>query len=244
MSVEVEPLVERPALAVTPSVPATALEGPERPSMGLAGRLAILTAALALLLVVGATEISLSWSARSRSEDFRDDLMSLANTLSALLTDLASLSPTDLHTEYADLVSTSKEIDWNAVLEPVGLSLHRDMSSYLGVQLHQAKGEGVLIDAVETGSAAARCGLQAGDTLLAIDGDIVTFETFKALLAHRVPRSPIQLTVLRGGNQIKLLGDSGVQYSHYQLIPSRQNADVTTAMTLFLPTTAKSPIVP
>jgi len=183
-----------------------------------------------------------------------DDVMRLLDTEfgsknraypeSALLTDLASLSQTDLHTEYADLVSTGKEIDWNAALEPVGLSLHREMSSYLGVQLHQAKGEGVLIDAIETGSAAARCGLQAGDTLLAIDGDTVTFDAFKTLLADRLPRSPIQLTVLRRGSQIKLLGDSGVRYSHYQLIPSRQDADVATAMTLFLPTTAKSPIVP
>src|SRR6185437_4210268 len=70
MSVEVEPLVQRPALAETPVVPATAPEGPGRPSMGLAQRLAILTAGLALLLVPGATEISLSWSARSRLEDF------------------------------------------------------------------------------------------------------------------------------------------------------------------------------
>ena len=95
MSVEVEPLVQRPALAETPVVPATAPEGPGRPSMGLAQRLAILTAVLALLLVLGATEISLSWSARSRLEDFRDDTMSLANTLSALLTDLAPTGDPD-----------------------------------------------------------------------------------------------------------------------------------------------------
>jgi len=95
MGVELEPLVQNPTLAAPSTVPAAALEGPERPSMGLAQRLAILTAALALLLVLGATEISVSWSARSRLEDFRDDAMSLANTLSALLTDLAPTGDPD-----------------------------------------------------------------------------------------------------------------------------------------------------
>jgi signal transduction histidine kinase len=88
MAVNAEPLVRHPGFAA----PA---ETAERPSMGLAQRLAILTAALALLLVLGATEISLSWSARSRVEDFRDDAMSLANTISALLTDIAPTGDPD-----------------------------------------------------------------------------------------------------------------------------------------------------
>jgi two-component system, NtrC family, sensor kinase len=87
-TVNAEPLISHPAF------PAAA-EAVERPSMGLAQRLAILTAALALLLVLGATEISLSWSARSRIEDFRDDAMSLANTISALLTDIAPTGDPD-----------------------------------------------------------------------------------------------------------------------------------------------------
>jgi hypothetical protein len=84
MGVEIERLA-RPALPAA----VAAMGGPERPSMPLAQRLAILTALLALILVLGATEISLSWSARSRLEDFRDDAMALANTLSALLVDIA-----------------------------------------------------------------------------------------------------------------------------------------------------------
>ena len=84
MSVEIERLAQG-------SVPARLddIGVRERPSMALARRLAILTAILALVLVLGATEISLSWSERSRLEDFRDDAMALANTLSALLTDIA-----------------------------------------------------------------------------------------------------------------------------------------------------------
>lgn len=68
---------------------APARDGSERPSMGLVGRLVILTAVFSLLLVLGATEISLSWSARSRIEDFHDDAVSLSTTLAALLSSVA-----------------------------------------------------------------------------------------------------------------------------------------------------------
>jgi signal transduction histidine kinase len=55
------------------------------PPMGLPRRLAFLTAIMAILLVMGATEIALSWSARTRLEDFRLESVSLANTLASLL---------------------------------------------------------------------------------------------------------------------------------------------------------------
>src|SRR6478752_1911016 len=53
--------------------------------MGLPRRLAFLTAIMAVLLVLGATEIALSWSARTRLEDFRLESVALANTLASLL---------------------------------------------------------------------------------------------------------------------------------------------------------------
>ncbi len=53
--------------------------------MGLPRRLAVLTAAMAIVLVTGATEIALWWSARTRLEDFRLETVALANTLASLL---------------------------------------------------------------------------------------------------------------------------------------------------------------
>jgi signal transduction histidine kinase len=53
--------------------------------MGLPRRLAVLTAVMAMLLVTGATEIALWWSARTRLEDFRLESVALANTLASLL---------------------------------------------------------------------------------------------------------------------------------------------------------------
>src|SRR3954449_13012392 len=55
------------------------------PRMGLPRRLAFLTAIMAILLVLGATEIALSWSARTRLEDFRLESVALAKTLASLL---------------------------------------------------------------------------------------------------------------------------------------------------------------
>ena len=60
-----------------------------KPPLGLARRLAFLTAAMAVLLVLGATEIALSWSARTRLEDFRLESVALANTLASLLVRVA-----------------------------------------------------------------------------------------------------------------------------------------------------------
>lgn len=59
------------------------------PPMGLPRRLAALTAIMALVLVTGATEIALAWSARTRLEDFRLESVALANTLASLLVRVA-----------------------------------------------------------------------------------------------------------------------------------------------------------
>lgn len=53
--------------------------------MGLASRLALLTAVLALALVLGATELALGWSARSRLEDRRRESVELASTWATYL---------------------------------------------------------------------------------------------------------------------------------------------------------------
>lgn len=65
-----------------PSEPESESAGPR---MGLPWRLALLTAVMAVLLVLAATEIALSWSARTRLEDFRLESVALANTLASLL---------------------------------------------------------------------------------------------------------------------------------------------------------------
>lgn len=60
-----------------------------RPPLGLPTRLAVLTAVMSLLLVLGATETALSISERSRLDDLRDASVAMANTLAAFLTRIA-----------------------------------------------------------------------------------------------------------------------------------------------------------
>lgn len=56
------------------------------PRLGLPRRLAAITALLAVLLVMGATELALSLAERSRLEDLREESVDLATTLAAYLT--------------------------------------------------------------------------------------------------------------------------------------------------------------
>ena len=74
-----EPPTSEPPTSADPEL------DPVGPPMGLPRRLAFLTAIMAVLLVLGATEIALSWSARTRLEDFRLESVALANTLASLL---------------------------------------------------------------------------------------------------------------------------------------------------------------
>jgi two-component system NtrC family sensor kinase len=77
---------KRPSLPVFYEPPGTDSDSETvGPPMGLPRRLAFLTAVMAVLLVLGATEIALSWSARTRLEDFRLESVALANTLASLL---------------------------------------------------------------------------------------------------------------------------------------------------------------
>jgi len=77
---------ERPSVPVFYEPPSADWETERVGSpMGLPRRLAFLTAVMAVLLVLGATEIALSWSARTRLEDFRLESVALANTLASLL---------------------------------------------------------------------------------------------------------------------------------------------------------------
>jgi two-component system, NtrC family, sensor kinase len=79
-------------------VPADAVDASEDQHafpVGLATRLATLTAALAVVLVLGTTEIALRWSERSRLEDARREALTVGATLSSYLTRVAARGQRD-----------------------------------------------------------------------------------------------------------------------------------------------------
>jgi hypothetical protein len=67
--------------------------------MGLARRLALLTAVIAVALVLAATEVSLRWSERSRLDDRRRESVELATSWSEYLSRVAPHGERDAITQ-------------------------------------------------------------------------------------------------------------------------------------------------
>jgi putative serine protease PepD len=75
---------------------------------------------------------------------------------------------------------------------------------YLGIEGGTAAGTdpGALIASVVPGSPAEDAGLQAGDRVVAVDGDTVTsFGDFGVIIRRHGPGDQLDLTVVRGGNE-------------------------------------------
>ena len=92
--------------------------------LGLPARLAALTAALALVLVVAATEVALSWSGRSRREDLRLESVVLGNALAAYLARNAPTGDTVSLRQGLDDWSgrrSTQTLAWATVPTPAGL---------------------------------------------------------------------------------------------------------------------------
>ena len=71
----------------------------DSPDMGLARRLALLTAVIAVALVLGATEVALRWSERSRLDDRRRESVELATSWSEYLSRVAPQGERDAITQ-------------------------------------------------------------------------------------------------------------------------------------------------
>ena len=148
----------------------------------------------------------------------------------AILTAINAVVHQNLQPEYARLVESSKEIDWNPALAPAGLQLQRDPTPFLGIRLAEAQGSnqpGALIQTVETGHAAARMGLLAGDRILRIalntggrsDARTVNVDNFHDVV-HSLPRhASLLLEVQRDSQILQLSGVVGEVFDHHQLMP-------------------------
>jgi putative serine protease PepD len=64
-------------------------------------------------------------------------------------------------------------------------------------------GPGVRVQQVLDGSAAAAAGIQAGDIVVAMDGqDIADLRSYSGALKAHAPGDTVQVTVLRDGEQV------------------------------------------
>jgi S1-C subfamily serine protease len=81
----------------------------------------------------------------------------------------------------------------------------QDLSGQLGKYFGAPDGEGVLITNVESDSAAAKAGLQAGDVITKVDGDRVrTLAELRDHLRDKREVKSVALSVLRKGSEISI----------------------------------------
>jgi S1-C subfamily serine protease len=69
---------------------------------------------------------------------------------------------------------------------------------WIGVSA-QSNSDGVLVAAVEAGGPAAAVGIQAGDTILALDGRLMKGRSFESAVASLKPGSRIVINYVHGG---------------------------------------------
>lgn len=90
--------------------------------------------------------------------------------------------------------------------------------AFLGITPGEEDDEapGVLIGSVETGSAAERMGLKAGDRITAINGSATgNFETLAELVRSMKPGDEVSVDALHDGAAVTLKGNLGERKSHF-----------------------------
>ncbi|MEN9224214.1 MAG: hypothetical protein Q6L60_04160 [Thermostichus sp. HHBFW_bins_43] len=105
----------------------------------------------------------------------------------------------DLRQFFAAYVDGTQELDYNAYLQPFGLTLKAHFSQphpspYLGLNFN---GEGNRISSVDMGSPAQRVGIWAGDELVALDGFKVSAANLPDRLKAYEPHQAVCLSVFQ-----------------------------------------------
>lgn len=86
----------------------------------------------------------------------------------------------------------------------LGMTLSR-ASPVLRRQLALARGAGLVVDAVNPGSPAARAGFEPHDVVVRLDDQVLVLpEQLDALLEWAEPEDPLECTVLRGGRSVMI----------------------------------------
>ncbi|MGI9036461.1 MAG: M61 family metallopeptidase [Pyrinomonadaceae bacterium] len=101
---------------------------------------------------------------------------------------------------FAKYVRGTSEIDYNAILNGVGLQLSTGgtgrEAAYLGADL-TPDGEKLNVRSIPAGTPAYEQGLNAGDQIVAVDGNRASQQFLQSYLADKKPGDKIKLTVFR-----------------------------------------------
>ena len=125
----------------------------------------------------------------------------------AFLKGLESVVGSDFHEFYEAAVQGRKQLDYNRYVKQAGLSVEVQLQPatiYLGIEFEPGEGNFPRLKRVAPNSPAERARLDAGDVLVAMNDERLTFENFRSRLhAHSIGET-IKLTVLRNQRLLNL----------------------------------------
>jgi predicted metalloprotease with PDZ domain len=120
---------------------------------------------------------------------------------------IETVSGSDFHEFYEAAAQSHQELDYNRYLKQAGLTVNVQLQPgtiYLGVDFDSAEGGLPRVRRVAAGSPAERAKLDAGDLLIAMNDERLTFENFRSRLHSHVIGETIKLTVMRDQRLLNL----------------------------------------
>jgi predicted metalloprotease with PDZ domain len=118
-----------------------------------------------------------------------------------------SVAGSDFHEFFEAAVQSRKELDYNRYLRHAGLSVGVQLQPatiYLGIEFDPGEGNLPRLRRIARNSPAERAKLDAGDVLVAMNDERLTFENFRSRLHSHSIGETIKLTVLRGQRLLNL----------------------------------------
>jgi predicted metalloprotease with PDZ domain len=118
-----------------------------------------------------------------------------------------TVAGSDFHEFYEAAVQSRRALDYNRYLRQAGLSVEVQLQPstiYLGVDLEPGEAGFPRVRRIVPNSPAERARLDAGDVLVAMNDERLTFENFRSRLHSHVIGETLKLTVLRNQRLIHL----------------------------------------
>ena len=120
---------------------------------------------------------------------------------------IQSATGVDARNFFEQVVRGRDELQYNRYLEKAGLnvtSVRAPSTIQFGIEFERIEGNQLRVRRVLPGSAAAIAKMDAGDILLAIDSERVTYDNITARIHSKRVGRPVALTILRGDRLMSL----------------------------------------
>jgi predicted metalloprotease with PDZ domain len=120
---------------------------------------------------------------------------------------IEAVTGSDFHEFYEAAAQSHQELDYNRYLKQAGLSVNVQLQPgtiYLGIDFDSGEGNLPRVRRVVPSSPAERAKLDAGDLLVAMNDERLTFENFRSRLHSHVIGEAVKLTVMRDQRLLNL----------------------------------------